>query len=104
MHVVLDEKNRNAPLPDPAEQLDEASRFRIVHAGDRLVEEEQRRIRGERDCDFEESLLAVRERAAELARAPTESDEIKNVPCFLAEPALLRSHTRKREQRLPRRR
>ena len=43
-------------------------------------------LRGERDRDFEQPLLAVGQRAAELRGAPLEADEVEDLPGLLAQP------------------
>src|SRR3989449_10027578 len=71
LHVVLDEHYARARARHDA--LDERDRpllLRSGHPGRGLVEQEERRIVDEEHRDLEPLLLAVGERAGEVARAP----------------------------------
>src|SRR6185295_5076403 len=61
VHVVLDEQHRDAGA-DALDQLDHAPRLLRAHAGHRLVEQHQLRLRREREADLERALFAVRQR------------------------------------------
>src|SRR5215510_7377296 len=89
LHVVLDEEHGDAERADLPELRHEPRGLHRVHAGDRLVEQQEPRPRGERDCDLEQALLPVGEGAPELVRARAEADELQDAPGLRLEPALL---------------
>src|SRR5215510_10086873 len=66
LHVVLDEEDGDAERADLSELRHEPSSLHRVHAGDRLVQQQEPRARSERDGDFEEALFAIGEGASEL--------------------------------------
>ena len=75
-HVVLDEEDREAELV--AELRDQARHLGGlvgVHAGRRLVEEQELRLARERARDLEAPLVAVREVARQLLVAIRQADE-----------------------------
>ena len=56
------------------QQFGKLELFLAAQAGRRLVEDEQRRIGGERAGDFEDALIAERQIAGELERLVAEPD------------------------------
>ncbi len=61
LHVVLDQQHGDSHRPDVGELGHEAFGLHRVHAGDRLIQQQEFRLRSERDGDFEQALLAVRQ-------------------------------------------
>ena len=69
LHVVLDQQDRHRPLlAEPGEEVGERGRLLRVHAGGRLVEQEQLRLRRERARELEPALVAVGEVLARARR------------------------------------
>jgi hypothetical protein len=67
VHVVLDDEDGVAGLGAQApDQLGHLVRLRRVHAGGRLVEEQQARVGGRRAGDLEPAPVGVRERVRRL--------------------------------------
>src|SRR5262249_5436619 len=60
-HLVLDQQDRHALTTDLLDQRLELDRFLGIHAGRRLVEQQESRRAGERAGDLEPALLAVRQ-------------------------------------------
>ena len=53
LKIMLDEKDRDAARVDSTDHVDLLGSFRVVEAGERLVEQHDRRIEGERAGDLE---------------------------------------------------
>ena len=68
--TVRPRSRRSLPI-----RLVSCGRLARVHAGGRLVEQEQRRVRAERAGDLEPALVAVRQVLGELVVAALEADE-----------------------------
>ena len=67
LHVVLDQEHRHVPLvADAVDERDEVVGLLRVHAGRRLVEQQQLRAQGQRAGHLEPALVAVREVLREL--------------------------------------
>src|SRR5262249_12097011 len=74
-HVVLDAEDPGALVPDRADELFGGPGLLRVHAGGRLVEEQQAGVAGEGAGDFELALFAVGEVAGEVFGLVVEADE-----------------------------
>ena len=76
-HVVLDEEDGQAELvAQAADEVDPSvAGLAAVHAGGRLVEEQQLRLRGQRAGDLQPALVAVRQVARPGIRAIAQADE-----------------------------
>ena len=96
--LLLDEQHGDAKRADLRELGHEARRFHRIHAGNRLVQQQQLRLRGERDRDFEQALLAVGQRAAQIARARAEPDERKDLARLNLQPLFLARDRRQAEE------
>src|SRR5262249_23523321 len=72
-----------------------------VHAGDGLVQQQHRGLRGKRQSYAEQPLLAVRKRAGNLPRAPLESDHTQERTRFVGKLAFRELLARQRQQRVP---
>ena len=69
-HVVLDEQDGQAELgSQPADEVGQVARLLGVHAGGRLVEQQELRTRGQRSRDLQPALVAVGQVAASTAGA-----------------------------------
>ena len=71
---MLDQQDGDAAIADAADQLHEGVGLRGVHAGDRLVEQQHRRLGRQRERHADETLLAVGQRAGEIVGAAFEAD------------------------------
>ena len=101
LHVVLDEQDRQLALvAQPAHELGEPLGLLRVHAGGRLVEQQQLRVRRERAGDLHAALVAVGEVDRELVVArglsPTYSSISRGL---LADLALLAARARRADDR-----
>jgi hypothetical protein len=74
-HVVLDQQDRHALLPDTADQAADHVLLGARHARRRLVQEQDGGPGGERDGQLDQPLLAVGQGAGHLAPPVGESDE-----------------------------
>ena len=91
-HVVLDEQDRDAQLPaDAGDEVGHLAGLDRVHAGRRLVEQQEARLAGERAGDLQAALVAVGQVARHLAlvarrarRSPASSVPAPSGPGFLA--------------------
>ena len=72
-HVVLDDQQR-AAFRDATDQVDDVGRLVARHAGRRLVEDQHRRIGGERHPHLEDALLGVGEVAGEVVAPPRQPE------------------------------
>ena len=59
LDVVLDEQHGDAGVADVADLLDQMGALGRVHAGRRLVQEEQARLGGQRPGDLDQALRPV---------------------------------------------
>src|SRR6185436_16291169 len=75
LHVVLDEEDRAPLVAQPAHGGEQVVEQRAVHAGGRLVEQDQRRIGHEHAYELHQLLLAVGEIARVLAGQALELHE-----------------------------
>src|SRR5437762_2435348 len=62
IHVMLDQQNRAALIGERSQVLCDLARQRRIHAGDRLVEQNELRVRHQYAPDFEKLLLSAGER------------------------------------------
>src|SRR5947209_7262349 len=74
LEIVLDEEDRDTVRVDLRDHVDLLGSLGIVEAGERLVEEHDRRVEGERAGDLQPLQLAERQRSGELALAAGEPD------------------------------
>ena len=74
-HVVIDDQDGEALRRDALEQLVQLELFGRVEAGRGLVEQQQRRIGGERTRDLDQALMAVGKARDQLVGAAAEPDE-----------------------------
>ncbi len=76
-HVVLDEQDREALYQKTADERAKRGGLCRVHAGGRLVQDQEARLRRESASDLESSLIAVRQLTGQGVRAsPAETDAI----------------------------
>ena len=99
LHVVLDQQHGDAERADAGQQLHEARGLGRVHAGHRLVEQQQLRLGGKRDRDLEQPQLAVGQRGRQLlGRAPPGRRSCRISRASSASCLLLARHRRQAEQ------
>src|SRR5262245_29071157 len=79
LHVVLDEQDRLALVAQVADGIEELVEQRPVHAGRRLVEQDQRGAAHEHADEFHELLLAVGEIAGVLVPEPVQADKAQEL-------------------------
>ena len=82
MHVVLDEKQCEI-AGKPGHRLENIAAFFLRHARRRLVEQQDFRLRGERQCDFQKALTPVGQFARDLVAAVAEPQPHQDVVRFL---------------------
>src|SRR5712691_2300763 len=80
LHVVLHEQHRLALVAEAADGLEQVVEERAVHAGGRLVEQDQRRVAHEHPHELDQLLLAVGEIAGVLAGERLELHEREQLP------------------------
>jgi hypothetical protein len=79
-HVVLDEQDGQAQLGHQAHQeLHEAGRLALGHPGGGLVEQQERRLRGQGPSDLEPALVAVGQVAGGLVGAGAQADAVEQL-------------------------
>src|SRR5258706_2798511 len=97
--VVGDEDDRDRQLvaqsPDQAEQV---LRLDRVHAGVRLVEEEDPRLETDGAGDLEPALVSVREAPCRAVAGSSEPESIEKLDCSLTQLGLAAPERRRREQ------
>src|SRR5881409_2628755 len=79
LHVVLDEQHRLAGIPQPRDGVEQIVEEGAVHAGRRLVEQDQRRVGHEHAHELDELLLAVGEIAGVLAGQRPQPHEVQEL-------------------------
>src|SRR3989442_457981 len=79
LHVVLDEQHGLALVSEPAHGVEQVVEERAVHAGRRLVEQDQRGIPHEHANELHQLLLAIGQVSGELALEPLEFDEAQQL-------------------------
>ena len=88
-HVVLDEDHRHAPRQDGVDEVDEGLGFLGVHAGGRLVEEQELGTGGQGPGDFQPALVAVGQARGLVEGGLAQPHEIKAGHGVLDDVALL---------------
>ena len=73
----------------PVDERGERRRLLRVHAGRRLVEQQQLRLQGQRPGDLEPALVAVRKVLGELVVGAADADELEQLLGRVARLALL---------------
>src|SRR3974390_1840094 len=86
-HVVLDKQDGDATVADLADEFDKILGFRGVHAGDRFIEQQHRRLRGERQRHADQALFAIGERARRIKGATVQPDPFEKFAGALMQPA-----------------
>ncbi len=76
-HVVLDDEDGDALVPDGEDEFFGDAGFLGVHAGGGLVEEEESGVAGECAGDFQLALVSVGEVAREVVGLVLEADELQ---------------------------
>src|SRR3989442_15733749 len=79
LHAVLDEQHGLALVSEPPPGVEQVVEERAVHAGRRLVEQDQRGIPHEHANELHQLLLAIGQVSGELALEPLESDEAQQL-------------------------
>ncbi len=88
--MVLDEKDRLVELlADLADKLRQFQRLLRVHAGGRLVEQQQLRVRGQRTGNFKPPLLAIRQSRGQLVLYVVKADDFQQLQRLFALRSLL---------------
>jgi hypothetical protein len=99
-HVVLDEEHRQLLLhAQLGDEVGELGGLLRVHAGRRLVEEQELRLRRQRPRHLQPALVAVGEVARELVVAPPQAGEAKQVAGAVAGLVLLTLQSRGAQDR-----
>ena len=81
IHVVLDEQDGHVELvADAADELGELVRLLRVHAGSRLVEHQELRMRRQRAGDLQPALLAVGQRRRQLVLHILQTHDAREAP------------------------
>ena len=81
---MLDEQDGQAKLlADPANHVHELFRLLRVHAGSRLVEQQEFRLGREGARDFEAALCAVRQILGDLIGLIVEVEDLEKAVCLL---------------------
>ena len=75
LHVVLDQQDGHALVPDAPDQADQLLALALVHAGGRLVQEEEPRAGGQGAGDLEPPLVPVGQVPRELVGDVLQPDE-----------------------------
>ena len=77
---MLDEHDGDAEVPDAPDQRDQLEGLGGVHAGGRLVQQEERRTRGEGARDLEAALVPVGQVHRELVLVLADPEEVEQRP------------------------
>src|SRR5436309_1466015 len=93
-HVVLDKQDGYAAVADVSDQLHEGVRFRGVHAGDRLVEQQHRRLGGQRQRHADQPLFTIGQRARKIVGAAFETNPFDQFAGAFPQTALRRPGAR----------
>ncbi len=101
-HVVLDEQDREPELgSQAADERGQLAGLAGVHAGGRLVEQEQLRTGRERTSDLEATLVAVREVPCPGVRPCPQADELQQFVPALDRRLLFGMVARRAQDRVP---
>src|SRR6516164_4788580 len=99
-HVVLDKQDGDTAVADLADELDEILGFRSVHARDRFIEQQHRRLRRQRQRDPDQALFAIGKRACRIKGATVQPDPFENLAGTLMHSAFRDARPRQAENGL----
>ena len=99
LHVVLDQEDCPSLVAQLADEVRHLGRLARIHAGHRLVEQQEPGARRERTRDLEPTLLAVRQVLGQLVAAIGQADELERGERVRGDPPLLGPHPHRAEQR-----
>src|ERR1017187_8706676 len=80
-HVMLDQKYRRAAIAHGPDHIRQLRRFCRVEPRGRLVEQQQFRLRRERNGELDQPLLAIRKTTGALAGTCAKPDEVQDFRC-----------------------